>query len=120
MLHKDVLGICTCIIDSHIPLDGLAVQNTGDETFLAPPPPGTPSLNEATSNTTFIDVTWDPPNFMFSNVFYRVELNLTSALGESRPSVEENVSLFVKCCTCTCYDSAHNPRLTADGEMFNN
>ena len=57
---------------------------TGDIAILAPPPPGYPNLNNDTSNTTFIDIVWDPSNFMFSPVIYQVLLVL-SRFGTNVP-----------------------------------
>ncbi len=73
-------------------IDGLTVDITGDLESLTPPPSGPASLNEVTSNTTFIDIIWEPSDFAFSDVFYQVEISLTPALESLKRSfVMENV-----------------------------
>ena len=68
---------------------------TGNDVIIAPPIPGTPVLNEDTSNSTFIDITWNQPTFNFSAIFYSVMLDLTSPFG-----IENYVEKIV--CVCVC------------------
>ena len=70
---------------------------TGNDVIIAPPIPGTPVLNEDTSNSTFIDITWNQPTFNFSAIFYSVMLDLTSPFG-----IENYVEKIVCVCVCVC------------------
>ena len=79
-----VFGLISCV-------DGLTFDITGDFERLTPPPPSPAFLDEVTSNTTFIDVTWNASLFSFSDVFYQIQLNLTTAVEEIRPSIMANV-----------------------------
>ena len=57
---------------------------TGNVSVLTPPPPGLPVLNRATSNETYIDVTWTHSDFTLSPVVYELALNLTQLDKESQ------------------------------------